>query len=299
MSLADRNRARALAKLAAATAAPVPAQEDAQATPPARQSGASLSARNRDRKTASKVPARAAAVAAALNVKDAAATPADQVSPPAEAEDERSRAYRLKLIELGEDRRQLKAIKSVASKIDLKRQLLPKYGPWVEGVMAAEAAGGVIEQDEVFTTVMIWRIDVGDFAGALPLADYALRHKLKLPDRYQRDVATTVAEEIANAALKALTAGETVDLEALHGASRLTAGHDMPDEVRAKLLKAQGLALAPTAKTADEITEALGYLVRAFDLNPKIGVKKEIEGLRRELTKLKAAPPSDNGGAPA
>ena len=299
MSLADRNRARALARLAEAAKTPAAAEPAAEDVKASRPRGAGLAARNRERKAAAQLPPRAAAVAQALNASpapEAAAPPA--AAPPAQ-DDERSRASRMKLVELGEDRRQLKAIQSVAGKIDLKRQLVPKYVPWIEGILAAEAEGGVIEQDEIFTTIMIWRIDVGDFAGALPLAAYALRHKLKLPERYRRDVATTVAEEIANAALKAMTAGQAVDLEALHAAATLTAGHDMPDEVRAKLLKAQGLALMPMALGSTEVSEALGYLTRAFALNPKIGVKKEMEALRRELTKLAAAPPSDNGGEPA
>lgn len=304
MSLADRNRARTLARLAEATKTPAAAEPEAVAGKTPR---ASLSTRNRERKAAAQLTPRAAAVAQAMNPAPAPASEpaAPAAAPPPAPEDERARAYRMKLVELGEDRRRLKAIQSVAGKIELKRQLLPNYAPWVGGIIAAEAEGGVIDQDEIFTTVMIWRIDVGDFAGALPLAAYALRHKLKLPERYKRDVATTVAEEIANAALKAMTAGEAVDLEALDAAAKLTAEHDMPDEVRAKLLKAQGLALMPMAMGAGEVSEALGYLTRAFALNPKIGVKKEIEALRRELAKLQAAPPAeaadqtDTGGAPA
>lgn len=297
MSLADRARARALAKLAAAAGSTAPITEASPPLASATPKPEGLAARNRDRRAAEKLPRRAAAVAAALDVVDEKAAPAPVAEPP--ADDERVRAYRMKLVELAEDRRLLKNIQSLAGKIALKRELLPKYAPWVEGILNAEAKGGVIEQDEVFTTVMIWRIDAGDFAGAMPLASYALRHKLALPERYKRDVATTVAEEIANAALKALTAGDVVDLEALHAAATLTAGHDMPDEVRAKLLKAQGLALAPAAMGKAEVTEALAYLTKAFDLNPKIGVKKEIEGLRRELTKLEAASQSNNGGTSA
>lgn len=304
MSLVDRNRARVLARLAEAAKTP---ETEPDAAKPANARGASLITRNRERKAAGKLPPRAAAVAQALDAQAAPSVPSPEPAAPPAAppEDERARAYRMKLIELGEDRRRLKAIQSVAGKIELKRQLLPNYAPWVGGIIAAEAEGGVIEQDEIFTTVMIWRIDVGDFAGALPLAAYALRHKLKLPDRYARDVATTVAEEIANAALKAMTAGEAVDLEALDAAAKLTADHDMPDQVRAKLLKAQGLALMPAAKTQDEVSAALGYLTRAFALNEKIGVKKEIEALRRELVKLQTAPGGEpdaqtqTGGEPA
>lgn len=298
MSLADRARARALAKLAAAAGATTPpAIEGVPVKTPTKNASAGLAARNRDRRAAEALPARAAAVAAALEPAGADTPP--PAAPAPAVEDERARAYRLKLVELAEDRRLLKAIQSVAGKIDLKRKLLPKYAPWVEGILSAEAEGRVIEQDEVFMTVMLWRIDAGDYTGAFPLAAYALKHGLKLPDRYKRDVATTVAEEVANNALKALATGGPADLDALAQAAKLTADHDMPDEVRSKLLKAQGLALAPVAMGSAEVTEALTYLTRAFDLNPKAGVKKEIEGLRRELSKLQAQAQPDNGGDPA
>ncbi|STH42997.1 small terminase subunit [Escherichia coli] len=44
-------------------------------------------------------------------------------------------------------------------------ELLPKYAAWAEGVLAAGGA----QQDDVLMYVMLWRIDAGDYAGALEI----------------------------------------------------------------------------------------------------------------------------------
>jgi len=59
---------------------------------------------------------------------------------------------------------------------------------------------------------------------------------------------------------------------------KLTESEDMPDEVRAKLHKAIGYALNETDKPA-----ALEHLIRALNLHEKVGVKKDIEVLEREI----------------
>lgn len=187
-------------------------------------------------------------------------------------------AYELLLYKLAEDRRRLKDIQSIARKIEVKRQILPDYAPWIEGVLQADAGGA----DEVFVTVLCWRIDAGDYTGAVPLADYALRHKLPLPDRFARTLACLIAEEFAENALK----GEPVPLECLQQIEQLTEAEDMPDEVRAKLHKAIGQTVRET-----EPAHALYWYSQALKLHERCGVKKDIEKLERELKK--------NAGEPA
>ncbi len=201
--------------------------------------------------------------------------------------------YELMRARLGVDLRRLSEIQSIERKIDLKRELLPEYDAWVSGVLAADA--GVA--DDVLTHVMIWRIDTGDFAGALPLASYVIRHDLPLPDRFDRTAATLVAEEIAEAAIKAL-AGGTFPLEILLAVDALVDGADIFDQVRAKLEKAIGLALAATAEATDAtadgpagaraagLTQARAHLARALSLDGNVGVKKRIEKIDAELKKL-------------
>lgn len=195
-------------------------------------------------------------------------------------------AYELMLAKLAEDKRRLKEIQSVERKIEVKRKLLPDYEPWVEGVLEAGRGG----QDAVLMTVMVWKIDTGDFAGALHIAAYALRYGLVLPDQYKRDVPTLVAEEIAEQALAAHSAGGDFDLGVLADAQHQTEAHDMPDEVRAKLAKAMGLFLARAAGEPPHTGGAYGYLEgalehlrRAVQLHDRVGVKKDIERLERAM----------------
>ena len=195
--------------------------------------------------------------------------------------------YELMLAQLAEHRRSLKQVQSIERKAELKRKLLPAYDAWIDGVLAADA--GV--QDEVFMTVMVWRIDVGDVVGALPLAAYAIQHGLSMPDQYQRTTACLIAEEFASLAIKAAEAGTPVYPDALLQVADLVQDQDMPDEVRAKLYKAIGYAqLAhierephqPDAADARRAA-ALEYLKRALALHDKCGVKKDIERIERDI----------------
>jgi hypothetical protein len=202
----------------------------------------------------------------------ASATPGETVN---------ANAYELVLAKLGEDKRRLKQVQSIERKIEIKRGLLPSYQPGVDGVLE----GGHGGQDAVLMTVMVWKIDTGDFPGALQIARHALDNNLVMPDQYQRGVPTLVAEEIAEQALAAFSSGGGFSAEVLATTVVLTDGHDMPDEVRAKLNKASGLALAATmedsATPALVATEALACLRRALQLHDRAGVKKDIERLER------------------
>lgn len=206
--------------------------------------------------------------------------------------------HELMLAQLAEHKRQLKAVQSIERKAELKRKLLPEYAAWVEGVLQSDAG----LQDEVFMTVMVWHIDAGDLAGALPMAAYAIRHRLAMPDQYQRTTACLIAEEFANMALKAIDAGEAVDMVALVSVADLVADEDMPDEVRAKLHKALGYANYAQAGTADSVRAAilrqtaLAELKRALELHEKCGVKKDIERIEREIKNAAAAGAKEGDG---
>ena len=184
-------------------------------------------------------------------------------------------AYELMLAKLATDRRRLKAIQSIERKIDVKRaELLPEYVDYVAGALS----GGRGAQDDVLTTVMIWRVDAGDFAGALDIARYALTHRMTLPDQYDRPLATAIAEEFAQAALAAFKLGDKFDACQLAEVMTLTQSADMHDQVRAKLHKALGKALQETDQTA-----ALDHLRRALQLDERAGVKQDIALLETEL----------------
>ncbi|WP_055433766.1 phage terminase small subunit [Gulbenkiania indica] len=208
---------------------------------------------------------------------------AAQASASAAADDqplENASAYELMLLKLAEDRRRLKDVQSMEAKAELKRKLLPDYAPWVEGIIAA----GKGAQDDVLMTVMLWRIDAGDFAGALDIAEYALPYKLVMPDRYQRSTATTLVEEIADAAKRARDGKQPFDIAILQRCQALTEAEDMHDQVRAKLHKELGLL-----QEASDPAGALANLTRAKALHDKVGVVKDIERIEKAI-KNNAAP---------
>lgn len=193
--------------------------------------------------------------------------------------------YELQLAQLAQDRARLKQIQSAQGKAELKRQLLPGYQPYVDGVLAA----GRGAQDEVLTTIMIWRIDAGDYPGALDIAAYVLQHGLIMPDRFARTTGCLIAEEVAEAALKAQKAGERFDETILDRAGMLTEEQDMPDEARAKLRLAMGRALFDSLDEAapdmDRLLCSIANLKRAIDLHSNCGAKKDLERAERLLKK--------------
>lgn len=183
--------------------------------------------------------------------------------------------YELMLMKLASDRQRLHSIKSIERKAAVKRELLPDYADYVAGSLE----GGRGAQDDVLTTIMLWRIDAGDYAGALAIAEYALVHGLTLPDSFDRSTATVVAEEFAEAAISALKAqpAQSFDADQLKHVADLTESHDMPDQVRAKLYKALGLAVQ------DQPEVALSYFMRAVQLHDRVGVKNDIDRLQKQL----------------
>lgn len=221
------------------------------------------------------------------------ATPAgEQLTGPAGSE------YELLKARLGVDLRRLKDVQSIERKVALKRELAPAYGPWVKGKLDADAGG----DDVIVTHMLIWAIDVGEFPDAIEIARYVLKHKLPLPERFDRTAATLIVEEIAEAALKRLGQGETFDLDILHQVENLAEGEDIFDQVRAKLEKAIGLHSAREAEAiaADAdgpagarragLAAAEARLRRALTLDPAAGVKKRADALAREIAKIEETP---------
>lgn len=204
-------------------------------------------------------------------------------------------AYELMLYKLASDRRRLKQIQSIERKIELKRTLLPEYREWVEGALA----GGRGAQDDVLASVLVWYIDVGDYAPALDVASYAMEYKLTLPDQYSRDIPTMLIDEFSGAYLNGKLADDPQNaIVILKRVGALTQGSDVPDQARAKLHKALGYALVCFIDLVDEkevppelracAEEANQHLHRALELFEGVGVKKDIERLERRLKKAGA-----------
>lgn len=202
--------------------------------------------------------------------------------------------YQQLLIALGVDLNALRDIESIERKIETKRTMFERYRPWVTGALDGDTGA----QDEIVATMLIWAIDIGEWDMVLALAAHVLEHGIALPERYKRQPATLIAEEVAEAGLKDPPLVGQVTLQAV---AALTATHDMHDQVRAKLEKAIGLSLKAEADAFDAEAEtapaggkpaliqaAMKHFNRALSLNDKCGVKKLIEGLERDLKNLAA-----------
>lgn len=194
--------------------------------------------------------------------------------------------YQLMMASIFEDYRRLKSTQSMERKAEVKREILPKYDAYVTGVL--ETGKGA--QDDVLMRVMLWRIDAGDLEGGLDIAEYAIRHGLNPPDNFERKTAPLVTEEIADQILRELTKDDVEAqplLNTLNRIEALTCEADMHDQIRAKVHKALGYAQRGTG----QLDEALANLKRALELNDRIGVKKDIEKLERELKNAAPAQP--------
>lgn len=185
-----------------------------------------------------------------------------------------AKGYDLMLMQLNEDRRRLKGVQSTVKKAEIKVEVLPGYAAWVDGVLAADGT----QQDDVLMYVMLWRVDAGDYAGALTIGRHALKHGWVMPKGFNRNVQTLLAEEMADAAKAALLAQTSFDSSLLVQTLDAIGDRDMPDQSRARLHKSLGWLLR-----ADNPALALNHLKRALQLDERCGVKKDIEQLERQV----------------
>lgn len=198
--------------------------------------------------------------------------------------------YRALYAVLQDNLRSLSDIQSIEGRNPVKREMAETFRAWVDGALAAGADGNAA-QDEIVAQMMVWAIDYRDFERALDIGEHVLRFGIQLPERYLRTPACLLAEDIATAVL---ADPELATLEQIVRLARLTGGYDMPDQARAKLLKAMGRAFAKAAEEFDPEADsapaggkaallhaALDAYKRALQLNKTIGVKKDIERLER------------------
>lgn len=190
-----------------------------------------------------------------------------------------NQAYRMLQLKLREDKQALKSKQSIQARIELKRELVDHYDEWINATLNA----GKGDQDNLLTTLMLWHIDIGGFERALDIADYAITHKLKMPDAHKRTLATVVAEEIADTAKRLATSGEIDDEQVTQvlRASTMTAEADMPDQVRAKLSRQVG----ELTETTNPVF-ALDNFQTALKFDENSGVKGSIKRLEKQIKEV-------------
>jgi len=193
--------------------------------------------------------------------------------------------YGQMMAKLTQDARRLHDIQSVERKIAVKRELLPDYQAYIDGVLTGDTG----EQDEVMATLMLWHIDAGLYERGLDIAAYVLRHDLALPERLKRNTATLLLDEVAGPLANGAVVDWTRAMSILQRVAMLVDGQDAPDQARAKLHLAIGKILAaqagenPTGQQVDMARAALAQLSRAVALHSGVGAKKLIEQLERRI----------------
>lgn len=180
-------------------------------------------------------------------------------------------------VRLMHDLRRLKSVQSMKRKAAIKREILPFYADYVTGVLAQSELTGHASKNDIVGTVLVWRIDAGDYKGALEIAQHMLKYDLPLPARFERDVAALLVTEIANAALYAVDLKQKFDPDIIDQVADMTADADMSDDMKARLYKAQGLLCHDNER-------ALKTLKAALEMNPSAGVKSHIRSLEKRVS---------------
>jgi hypothetical protein len=228
----------------------------------------------------------------------ALATAGALVAPPHPEEGEDAQTYRLLMAQLIEHRRQLKDIGATEKKIEAKRGMVEYYDDYVDAVLDAGEKTGKAVQDDIVVTMMIWHLDLEHWSRAFQIAAHVLQFGLQMPPPFTRGVPTFLAEQVADAALKADTLDQDFPLDVLQEVFAMVQPYDIYDVVGAKLRKAIGFRFlriskadnpdGPAGGTEAAKRAALEWLRGAYSIDEKCGVKKEMEILQRALKKLPA-----------
>lgn len=189
-------------------------------------------------------------------------------------------AYQRLLKNLHDDKVLLKSVSSIADKVHIKKQALPAYQEWIDGITAA---GTVQADDRIAATIIVWMIDCGLLDEAMPLADVLIHSGLESADEYSRSMPEIIVEQMADQ----IESGSEISAENLKTliewatAKKEDGLHEinLADVIRAKLLKAAG----EKAEAADDNETALNLYRQAVGYNDKAGVKKRIEALEKQL----------------
>lgn len=168
---------------------------------------------------------------------------------------------------------QLKEIKSKQTKAAMKAEWLPEYEGYIDGCLVSSPA----EQNDVLVTLMVWALDCEQFALATRIARYAVLNDMVMPDGWERSIAEVVTENSAEAFIDnpALAASQH---EVIQDIIDLGRGEDFADELRAKIFKAQGIALREYKPA-----EAIAAFNVALKLDSKSGVRNLIKEIERAM----------------
>lgn len=214
-------------------------------------------------------PAMAVAGAAAVGYSPAAA-----LSSPANAQ------KHLKLMDdaLAVDLERISAINSRELRQQLKRdELLPKYQEYVQRYRDS----GLSFPNSVLVYVLVWLFDTTQFEKGLELADFAMSQGQVLPERFNRDIPTFVADEVIEWAEAEYKAGRSPEPYVSNLLHRVDGEWNLFERIPARYHKQLGIL----AMDRKEWALAVTHFERAEALYDGIGVGTRLAGARKALAK--------------
>ncbi|MGQ1888221.1 phage terminase small subunit [Serratia marcescens] len=200
----------------------------------------------------------------------------------------------VQISELNRDVEQLRALPTIADRIEMKRdQLLPKWLPVAERYLS----DGKVFSNPVFAYCTIWLFDVGSFDQALDWADIAVEQGQQTPENFKSSFAAFVADTVLEWAEDQAANGHSIEPYFGRTFTNVREKWRLHEEINAKWFKFAGLYLLRDEKgkprataIADvevlQLADSLLAQAEAFDKNA--GVKTARERITARIRALTA-----------
>ncbi len=196
----------------------------------------------------------------------------------------------LKLMEdaLAGDLERIGAINSREQRQMLKRdELLPKYLEYVQRYRDS----GLSFPNPVLVYVLIWLFDTEQFTQGLELADFAMSQGQALPERFNRDIQTFVADEVIDWAEAEFKARRSPEPYVSNLLPRVDGEWQLFERIPARYHKLLGILAIHNKEWPTAIT----HFERAETLYEGIGVSTRLADCRKALAKAQATDNAGNG----
>lgn len=179
---------------------------------------------------------------------------------------------------LAQDLDALKQLESVDAKVELKKQLVPK---WRE-VVDQYRESGAQHHFEPLVRLVIWLLDIGQVDAAMEYADFAIAQQQPMPDGFKRDLPAYTAEEVHNWAERQLKADASAEpfLTQLIERVESKAWPVTQVIVNSKIYRIAGML----AERDGDLKKAEGFYLKCVEVNPKgHGVKTKLGAVQARL----------------
>lgn len=196
----------------------------------------------------------------------------------------------LKLMEdaLAGDLERISAINSREQRQLLKRdELLPKYLEYVQRYRES----GLNFPNPVLAYVLIWLFDTEQFTQGLELADFGMSQGQALPERFDRDIPTFVADAVIDWAEGEFKARRSPEPYVSNLLPHVDGEWQLFERIPARYHKLLGLI----ALNRHDWPVAIAHFERAEQLWESIGVGTRLNDCRRALAKAQAKENAGNG----